>query len=243
MSFSLRTKFIALAFALVLLTPGASLAQTFSLGADLMSRYVWRGYDFGESFSVQPALTFGSGGFEIGSWASYSISADGVGATEHDLWLGYTVETDGSGSFSFGVTDYYFPAGADEDGSFNFFNFDGDGDGAHYIEPYASYTGPESFPLTLYGAVFVHNDPDNSIYLEASVPFSVEEVELGLTAGAIAGESAFYGTDGFALVNLGLSASKDLKISDALSLPVSVAYILNPDIERTYLVFGIGISL
>ena len=34
----------------------SSLAQI-SLGADFVSRYVWRGLDFGESFSVQPALT------------------------------------------------------------------------------------------------------------------------------------------------------------------------------------------
>ena len=239
MYFSFRTKFSALLFALLLLAPGTSLAQSFSLGSDLVSRYVWRGFDFGESFSIQPALTFSASGFEVGTWASYSISADGAGANEHDLWIGYTIEVGNSGSFSFGVTDYYFPA---PDGS-DFFDFDGDGEGAHYIEPYVSYTGPASFPITLYGAAFVHNDPDNSIYLQASLPVKVDGVELGLTAGAVAGESAFYGTEEFALVNLGLAAGKDLKVSDAFTLPVSVAYILNPDTERSFLVFGLGISL
>ncbi len=216
--------------------PGAAQAQHFSLGSDLVSRYIWRGADFGESASVQPALAFSVAGFEIGTWASYSFTSDGAGANEHDVWVGYTVETATAGSFSVGVTDYYFPA----PGGAGFFNFDGNGEGAHWIEPYVSYTGPEAFPVTLFGGMFVHNDPDNSVYLEASYPFKVDGVELGFTAGAVAGQSAFYGTEGFAFVNLGLSASRAIPITDAFSLPLSVAYILNPDMERSYLVFGLS---
>ncbi len=214
-----------------------------SIGADLVSRYVWRGFDFGESFSIQPALTFGSSGFEIGAWASYSIAADGSGANEHDIWAGYTADLSDGASLSFGVTDYYFPfPGATEDG-LDFFNYDGDGEGAHYIEPYASLTGPSSFPVTVYGAFFVHNDPDNSFYLEASVPIPADGVDLGLTAGAILGESAFYGTNTATIVNLGIAAGKEIKITDAFSLPVSVGFILNPTPgqERSFLVFGLSL--
>ena len=217
-----------------LLTAVPVAAQSFTLGADLVSRYVWRGVDFGESVSVQPTIAYSQGGFEVGTWASYSLSADGAGANEHDLWLGYTVET-AAGSFAAGVTDYYFPT---PDGP-GFFTFDGNGEGAHWIEPYARYTGPAAFPITLYGAVFVHNDPDHSVYLEASLPVRVDGVELGLTAGAVPGASASYGTDGFAVVNLGLSASKAIPITDRFALPVSVAYILNPELERSFLVFGL----
>ena len=81
------------------------------------------------------------------------------------------------------------------------------------------------------------------MYLEASVPVKVDGVELGLTAGAVGGQSAFYGTDGVALVNLGLSATKAITLSEQFTLPVSVAYILNPDQERSFLVIGFGISL
>jgi len=214
-------------------------AQSVSVGADAVSRYIWRGTDFGESFSIQPALSVSFGSVEIGTWASYATNPESAGANEHDLWVGYTVETESSGSFSLGVTDYHFPT----PGSDGFFDFDGDGNGAHWIEPYVSYSGPESFPVTLYGAVFVHNDPDNSIYLQASYPIPLDGVDLGLTVGAVAGESSFYGTDGFALVNLGLSASKSIQLNESVGLPVTVSYILNPDTERTFLVFGIGVSL
>jgi uncharacterized protein (TIGR02001 family) len=211
------------------------MAQEFSVGADFVSRYVWRGTDYGEAASIQPVLSFSTSGFEIGSWASYSLSPDAAGVNEHDLWLGYTVETAGSGTVAVGVTDYYFPS---PDGA-GFFEFDGDGNGAHWIEPFASYTAPKPLPVTLMGAIFAHNDPDNSVYLEASAPIQVDGVMLGLTAGMVAGKSDLYGTDGPAIVNLGISASREIPITEQFSLPISVTYVLNPDAERSFLVFGI----
>ena len=210
-----------------------------SLGADFVSRYVWRGVDFGESFSIQPALTFGASGFEIGAWASYSISQDGSGANEHDIWAGYTVDLSDGASLSLGITDYYFPS----PGGIPFSDFDDDGSGAHLIEPSVSVTGPESFPVTLYGAFMVHNDPNDSFYLEASVPISADDVELGLTTGFSLGESALYQTNTLTLINLGLTAAREVKITDDFSLPVFVGFVLNatPDNERTHLVFGFSL--
>ena len=94
----------------------SSAAGQVSLGADVVSRYVWRGVDFGESMSVQPTLSYSSGNFEIGSWGSYSYAPLSSGANEHDIWVGYSF-----GSVSLTITDYYFP-----NGGFDFFDFDGD---------------------------------------------------------------------------------------------------------------------
>ncbi len=233
----MKTRITTLTFFLALFGVSGVLAQEFSLGSDVTSRYVWRGTDFGESVSIQPALAFSYKGLEIGSWASYSLGADGSAANEHDLWISYGFETESAGSFSVGVTDYYFPA----PGGVGFFDFSGDGEGAHWIEPFASYSGPESFPISLYAAMFAHNDPDISTYLETTLPFSSDGVDLGLTVGAVTGESAFYGTDSFGLVNVGLSASREIALTDKFSIPVSVSYILNPETERTFLVFGLSL--
>ncbi len=213
---------------------GAASGQSVSLGADVVSRYVWRGADFGESLSLQPALTFGLGGLEVGAWGSYSISASGADANENDLWATYTIEASSGVSFSFGVTDYYFPApGAD---GFSYTD-------AHTLELSVAVTGPESFPVSIYGGMMARNDPDNSVYLEASLPVAAGgDVEVGLVAGIVAGASGFYGTDGAAVVNLGISASKALEITDSFAPPVSVSYILNPDQDRAYLVFGMSLS-
>ncbi|NNE35400.1 MAG: hypothetical protein HKN13_09195 [Rhodothermales bacterium] len=216
-----------------------AVGQSVSLGTDLVSRYVWRGADFGESLSIQPTLTVSGTGLEVGAWASYATNPAGAGVNELDLWVGYTIETSSSGSVSFGVTDYYFPA----PDAPTLFNFENGGEGAHWIEPFASYTGPSSFPITIYGAAFVHNDPDDSIYLEASYPFQVQDVELGLTAGASAGESSLYGTTKFTFINLGVSASKSVPITDQFALPLFVSYIVNPTpgAARSFLVVGISL--
>ena len=92
-------------FALVFITLGvlaasASHAQSVHVGADFVSRYVWRGSDFGESFSVQPALTLGHSGLKVGAWGSYSLSSDAAMSNELDLWASYTVTTTSAGSFS-----------------------------------------------------------------------------------------------------------------------------------------------
>lgn len=219
---------LSLILAAGLVMPAA--AQDFSLGADIVSRYVWRGSDFGESASIQPALSVSAEGFEVGTWASYAMNPESAGDNEHDIWVGYT-----TGPLSFGVTDYYFPnAGVD------FFNFKGHGEGAHIIEPYVSLTGPASFPVTVYAGYFAHNDPDNSVYLNASIPFAVDGVDFSFGMGASAIESALYGTDGFGVIDVTLAASKSVPLTDSFALPLSVAYILNPYAEKSFLVFGLS---
>lgn len=101
------------------------------------------------------------------------------------------------------------------------------------------YTGPESFPISLYAGVFVYNDPDNSVYLSAAYPFAVDGVDLSVRASASGGESVLYGTSGFGIIETSLTAARAVPITDTFSLPVKVSYIVNPYAERSYLVFGI----
>ena len=221
---------------LILVIGQSAYAQGFTIGADLVSRYVWRGFEFGESASIQPSLAYGFGGTEIGTWASYSLVPDGGLANEHDLWLSHTIVAGGS-SVTLGLTSYYFPnAGAD------IFDLDGGGEGAHYVEPFVSYEGDSSFPIRLSVAAIVYNDPNHSAYLEAGYPFEVAGTELEMTVGFIPAASGFYGTESAAFTNLSLSASRNLPISDQFALPLFVTYTLNPYAERSYLVFGVSIG-
>ena len=184
--------------------------------------------------SIQPALTFSLGNLEAGAWGSYSVSHSGAHANENDLWASYTVSANNGMSFSFGFTDYYFPS---PDATHGFRNAK-----AHTLELSLSVSGPENFPVSLFGGMLVKNDEDNSVYLEASLPIdAVEGVEVGLVAGMVAGESGFYVTEGAALVNLGVSAATEVAITDAFALPVSVSWIVNPDSERAFLVFGVSL--
>jgi hypothetical protein len=211
-----------------------SLAQI-EFGADLYSRYIWRGVDYGNSPSFQPALSFTAGGFTVGTWGAYSFAGEGNVFSEHDIFAQYSFET-GAGTFGVIFTDYYYPSAGLE-----FFNYEGEGTGAHVLEAGLSYTGPGSFPIAISGFYNIHNDPDKSTYVQIGYPFQIESVELAFFAGASGGESAWYGTTKAALINVGFSASKEIKITDSFSLPVNAAYILNPDLEQSYLIFGINL--
>jgi len=210
----------------VSMAPLSATAQSVDLGADIFNRYVWRGLDFGEAASVQPYLEVSAGDFTIGTWASYSTN--GGGANEHDLYVSYS-----SGPVSIGVTDYYFPT---PNSDFGFFDF-GDGE-AHVLEANLGYEGTG---FALAGNLNFFNDDDTSVYLEVGVPLTLGETELALAVGVVPMESAWYLTDGFAVTNISLGAGREIKITDSFSLPLSVAYTLNPELERSYLVFGISL--
>jgi len=208
------------------------------IGADLVSRYLWRGTDYGQSPSIQPTINFTTGGFELGVWGAYQLGRDAseLPTDELDLYLGYTF-TLGNTSLGFIVTDYYFPnAGG------RFGNFDNNGKGAHIIEVGTTFTLTESIPFYLSGYVNVYNDPDYSSYFEVGYSTSIHEVGLDLFIGATpGGQNQYYGTKNFSVINTGITASKSIKITEDFSLPIFASYIINPNQNQGYFVFGISI--
>ncbi len=221
-----KTSFIVILFSIFLGTT-LTFGQV-SLGTDVNSRYVWRGIDFGQSLSYQPSLSYSSGGFEIGTWGSYAISNSA--ANELDLWVSYSIEINESSSLSLGLTDYFFPAVA---GGY----FDFNTDGSHVIEPFISYSS--SFSITAY--LNALNDPDNSIYINASIPFTVDDISLEAFLGFVPSASAWYGTSGAAIQDIGITASKEIPFTDTFSLPISTSFIVNPYTESSFLLFGFSL--
>ena len=178
-----------------------------TIGADVVSRYVWRGTDYGNAAAVQPSIETTIGPVALGAWGSWSISpgpADASG-NECDLYASTTV-----GPVGLTLTDYFFPAYAGTD---SLLNLD-----IHVFELSAS---TDVGPVSILAAANVSGDEDNSTYLE----LTYGAFSLGLGNGA-------YSTDGeFAPVSLGISASRD---------NFSASYIINPDQETSFLVFGVN---
>jgi len=217
-------------------------AQSVDFGADLVSRYVWRGTDFGNTAAVQPGLSFSASGFTVGAWGSFDLSpTNGSAVNENDLYASYAFETT-VGTFSVNVTDFYFSNPGNE-----FFDYDNE-TGAHVIEPGLSYSGPVSLSASInaYG-----RDDEHEIWLEASVPFSVQDVNLSLAVGGTpndtgdpANGNSYYGTDAntdAAITKLSVTASRSVEITDSFSLPLMASYYLNPYSERSYFIFGISL--
>ena len=76
-----------------------------TIGADLVSQYIWRGQNLGD-FSLQPTLGVGYKGISLSAWGSIGIS-NSSDTKELDLTLKYEHK-----GFSVGVTDYWFSEGA-----------------------------------------------------------------------------------------------------------------------------------
>lgn len=196
----------------------ASAQVDVSVGADFMSRYVWRGTDFGGSPSIQPYLEMSAGNFVLGAWGAYTTNMPG--AQEADLYAGYSF----GDVFGLTLTDYYFPL---DDMSDDYFDFDAN----HSMEISGTLT-LDKFSL-LAGKFFAGAD-DKSLYIEAGY-------DLGLVNAFIGAGDEVYTTDGdFGVVNVGIGASKEIKITDYFSLPLSGSVILNPESESLFMVVGVS---
>jgi len=204
----------------------------FSLGADVVSSYVWRGSKIGTGPNIQPWLKFATGGFTLGAWGSSSFHFN-TDVVEMDLYTSYAF---GFG-LTLGVTDYYYQ-------STPYFQFQGD-TSSHAFEINAAYTIKS---LTLSGN-YIINDASNGgpankpgggdMYFEAAYAFK----NFGLFLGAGNGWHTTYednGDDVFAVCNIGLKAAKELKITDKFSLPITGALSVNPDKEQLNLVIGVS---
>ena len=202
-------------------------AQEFDVGADLVSRYVWRGTDFGNTAAAQPFISFSNGPVEIGAWGSYSLTPT-AGGYENDLYITFS-----QGPLSVTLTDYYFPnmaAGVDE-----FFEFSEDSTGSsyHFLEAAVGFTNG---PLSLLAGVFLTNDDDNSVYLEGSYEaFNKDDVSASVIVGTGNGIYSIEDPgddDSFNLVNVGLSVSKGM---------FTGSYLVNPDRKISFLVIGVSL--
>lgn len=207
-----------------------------TVAADVVSKYIWRGQDLG-SAAVQPTLGIGYKGLSLSAWGSYGI-ADPADTKELDLTLAYE-----TGGLSIGVTDYWFSEGQDPQG--RYFKYDAHGTN-HLFEATVGYDfGIASLQwyTNFAGNDGVNKDGDRaySSYVEANVPFRLGGVDWTATAGAVPFATTSYGTSGFAVINLALQATKDIKITDSFSLPVFAQVAANPCSQKAYLVFGFSL--
>ena len=204
-----------------------------TVAADFVSSYIWRGLDCGNT-AIQPTLGIGYKGLSLSAWGSYGLTnPDDV--KEFDLTLAYT-----AGGFNIGITDYWFSAGLDPDA--RYFKYDAHVTN-HLFEANIGYDF--GFASLQWYTNFAGNDGVNkdgkraySSYVELDVPFKLATVDWNATAGAVPFATDFYGTTGFAVTNLSLKATKDIKVTDSFSIPVFGQVVGNPCSQKAYLVFG-----
>ena len=206
-----------------------------TLAADVVNQYIWRGQDLGD-VSLQPTLGISYKGLSLTAWGSVGLT-DPLDTKEFDLTLSYT-----TGGLNIGITDYWFDAGLDPDA--RYFKYDAHGTN-HVFEANIGYdVGVASVQ---WFTNFAGNDGINkdgkraySSYAEVVVPFKLSAIDWTATVGAVPYATSFYNdwTSGFAVTNVSLKATKEIKVTDSFSIPVFGQVVGNPCTQKAYLVFG-----
>jgi hypothetical protein len=195
-------------------------------GLDIYSSYIWRGAKFGEGAAFQPTVEYSNGGFALGAWGS--VSTGSAESLEMDLYASYS-----AGPVTFTVTDYYFGGDWTEYKTM------------HYLEPSLGLSaGDFSFTAAymllpgtdaMEGVEATSFGSEGDMYFEAG--YSLKSASLTLGAG-----DGQYTADGkFNVCNIGIGTSKEVKLSESFSLPVSGAVILNPSTGGFFITVGISL--
>lgn len=205
-----------------------------TIGADVINQYIWRGQELG-SVSLQPTLGVAYKGLSLTAWGSIGLS-EPSDTKEFDITAAYSV-----GGFNIGVTDYWFNSP-----STRYFLYDSHKT-SHVFEANIGYDfGPASIQwyTNFAGNDGVNKDGDRaySSYFEVSAPFTFGGCDWTATVGAVPFASSFYSdANGFAVTNVSLKATKELKITDTFSVPVFAGIAANPSTEKAFFIFGLSL--
>ena len=210
-----------------------------TISGDIVSSYIWRGQDLG-SAAIQPTLGIAYKGLSLSAWGSYAIT-NPADTKEFDLTLAYTI-----GGFNIGITDYWTNDGGDPEARYLKYEAHSTN---HIFEANIGYDF--GFASLQWFTNFAGNDGTNkdgkraySSYFEISAPFKLASVDWTATAGAIPYATTSYNgwTSGFAVTNLALKATKDIKITDTFSVPIFGQVVANPCTQKAYLVLGLTLQ-
>ena len=195
-----------------------------TVGADAVSSYLWRGMNSAGP-SIQPSAYFdyekGDWAVSMGAWGSKALQKGEY--NEWDLsveasWKGLTLSLAG-------YNEYY-------DREF----------GGTFLDLGLSYTLSEDVPVTLSWYSIINQTAEGGVdggrgfdwasafpsYFEVAYDFSVWEVDFSAVAGFCPFASDYYGSEGFSVYNLNLSAGHEFEFEHGGTLPVSAQVMYNP---------------
>lgn len=234
-------KIIFILFMLLSTTMGYSQENSkpesvFHMGVDLQTKYVWRGMEMmteDAAPAVFPQINYQSNGFYAYAMGGYSINGK---YSEVDLGVSYTCKW-----LTIGVNDYYYPTTATAED--RYFNFKSRETG-HWFEGVVTIS-PESIPAYLTVSNFFAGADKKadgkqaySTYAEIGGHYDfLDDHSLSLAVGAAFNKSCYNGYEhDFSICNIELKYTYSLELRKS-TLPLSVAYIINPVYEKAHVNF------
>ncbi len=236
---SSRTRGALAAAVLGILFGAIPLSAQFELGADVMSKYIWRGFDLydDDNPALQPSLTytFGESGFSVNLWGSFALGERSMykDYDEIDLTLDYAFSLSDQVEMSVGFIQYgYYFGGKDVYQE------------STTQELYVSAGLPEAFLAPIL-TVFYDVNLGSGLYvlLEASHSFPLSAtLGLGLYAGLGYNGKQFIDESG--LSDLTIGASLPISLGDWTIAPlVNYTFVFLDSVnEENELWFGISIG-
>lgn len=201
----------------------------------LQSRHVWRGTQLGDAIAIEPSATVTSGRFSFNLWAAVTPNNS---YSEIDLIPSYTFN-----HFTFTVFDYYNPVPEENNQYLNF----QEGKNRHSVELSLDNYSIDKQRFKWMIGTFIFGDKNEetgkafySTYLELKYPFTV----FGIETEPFAGLTPFRGyyADKFALINTGISLSKEIDLKLPFTFPLSLSFISNPYSKQSFVIFAGGIA-
>jgi len=201
----------------------------------VQSRHVWRGEKLGTAPAIEPSVTFSASRFSFNVWASVTTNNS---YSEVDLIPAYQFN-----KFQITLLNYYNPVPGKNNRYLNF----QEGKSRHSFELTLDnyYVDKQRFKWML--GTFLLGDknekngnPFYSTYLEFKYPFSFLKIDVDPFVGLTPFKG--YYAEKPAVINSGISLSKNFKISSTLSIPINAIYIFNPSQNNHLFVIASGIA-
>ena len=211
--------------------------SNFHLGLDLQTKYIWRGMEMITEDAapvVFPTVKYQNKGFFAYVMGGYSLNGK---YSEVDLGLSYTYKW-----ITIGINDYYYPTTTTPNDQY--FNFKSKETG-HWLEAVVTIA-PEKIPAYLTVSNFftgADKDLDGnqaySTYAELGGHYDfLNDHQLALAVGMAFNKSCYNAYEhGFGVCNVELKYTYNVNFNDKFTLPLSVAYIVNPVFNKSHVNF------
>lgn len=204
-------------------------AVEFNYGVDIVSRYIWRGLEFGQAPNIQPGMSATWKGFTLGAWASYKLNGEGM--QETDFYVSKTI-----GPVTIAVWDYW---NFYDTAAMDFSDYD-EGTTAHLLEAQVLISGGETLPFNVLGSYFFYgSDATKSLYFELQYVNTFGKNDFMAFAGFSPKGKYYVSKEG--MVAIGVQLKRNIEITDRWQLPMSMSLIYNPDVKSMYLVAGFSL--
>ena len=229
----LLTTILSFGFISILSQESVKSVSNFHLGLDVQTKYIWRGMEMMTNDAAPvlfPAFNYQNSGFYAYVMGGYAINGK---YSEVDLGLSYNYKW-----LTVGINNYYYPTTTTpEDQYFNFKSHET----GHWWEGVITIA-PEQIPAYLTISNFfagadknADGDQAYSTYAELGGHYDfMNDHCIGLAVGAAFNKSCYNGYEhDFSVCNIELKYTYNLAMK-SLTLPLSVAYVINPVYEKSH---------